>query len=131
MLQWRRDGGRTTRELTLSRLYRSRKRLARQRLETNVKLGRLIDVRRSVFTYLKSFSNLGSQIGDTRPLSSLRFSPDSSLLLTSSWTGTAKLWSVPACKEIKTIKGSFVRSLEERAGDEADVALLVQLTRSG
>lgn len=69
-------------------------------------LGRLIDVRRAVFNNLKSFTNLGSQIGDTRALSSLRFSPDSSMLLTSSWTGAAKLWSVPACKEVKTIKGA-------------------------
>lgn len=90
-------------------LRRARKRLARQRLETGLPLGRLIDVRRAVFAELKSFTNLGSQIGDTRALSSLRFSPDSSMLLTSSWTGTAKLWSVPACKEIKTIKGAFER----------------------
>lgn len=27
------------------------------------------------------------------------------MLLTSAWTGTVKLWSVPACKEIKTVKG--------------------------
>ncbi|ORY92472.1 WD40-repeat-containing domain protein [Leucosporidium creatinivorum] len=85
-------------------LPRARKRVARQRSETSIPLGRLIDVRRAVFSNLKSFTNLGSQIGDTRALSSLRFSPDSSMLLTSSWTGTAKLWSVPACKEIKTIK---------------------------
>lgn len=65
-----------------------------------------MDVRRAVFADLKTFTNLGSQIGDTRPLSSLRFSPDSSMLLTSSWTGLAKLWSIPTCKEIKTIKGS-------------------------
>lgn len=84
---------------------RAKKRLARQRLETSLPLSRLMDVRRSVFNDLKTFSNLGSQIGDTRALSSLRFSPDSSMLLTSSWTGTAKLWSVPACKEIKTIRG--------------------------
>jgi U4/U6 small nuclear ribonucleoprotein PRP4 len=84
---------------------RARKRVARQRSETTIPLGRLIDVRRAVFNNLKSFTNLGSQIGDTRALSSLRFSPDSSMLLTSSWTGSAKLWSVPACKEIKTIKG--------------------------
>lgn len=86
--------------------YRSRKRVARQRFETTVPLGRLIDVRRAVYDNLKTFTNLGSQIGDTRPLSSLRFSPDSSMLLTSSWTGHAKLWSLPHCKEIKTFKGA-------------------------
>ncbi|KAK4702268.1 U4/U6 small nuclear ribonucleoprotein PRP4, partial [Phenoliferia sp. Uapishka_3] len=85
-------------------MERARKRLARQRLETSLPLGRLMDVRRAVYAELKTFTNLGSQIGDTRPLSSLRFSPDSSMLFTSSWTGHAKLWSIPACKEIKTLK---------------------------
>ncbi|KAK4056041.1 hypothetical protein OIO90_003036 [Microbotryomycetes sp. JL221] len=95
-------------------LPRARKRVARQRVESTVPLGRLMDVRKGVFANLKSFTNLGSQIGDTRSLSSLRFSPDSSLLLTSSWTGTAKVWSVPACKEIKT-----VRAHKERIGGVA------------
>lgn len=87
--------------------HRARKRVARQRKETQLPLGRLIDVRRAVYGELKSFSNLGSQIGDSRALSSLRFSPDSSLLLTASWTGAAKIWSVPGCKEVRTIKGKL------------------------
>ena len=70
-------------------------------------------MRRAVYNNLKSFTNLGSQIGDTRALSSMRFSPDSSMLLTSSWTGAAKLWSVPACKEIRTIKGASSSELGE------------------
>ncbi|KAM0752136.1 WD40 repeat-like protein [Meredithblackwellia eburnea MCA 4105] len=85
-------------------LERARKRVSRQQLESTVPLGRLVDVRRAVFTDLKTFTNLGSQIGDTRALSSLRFSPDSSMLLTSSWTGNAKLWSIPQCREIKMFK---------------------------
>ncbi|KAK4051242.1 hypothetical protein OIV83_003064 [Microbotryomycetes sp. JL201] len=95
-------------------LPRARKRIARQRVESTVPLSRLMDVRKAVFANLKSFTNLGSQIGDTRSLSSLRFSPDSSMLLTSSWTGTAKLWSMPACKEVRTI-----RAHKERIGGVA------------
>ncbi|CEQ40267.1 SPOSA6832_01870, partial [Sporobolomyces salmonicolor] len=86
-------------------LPRARKRIARQRLDASVTLARLMDVRKAVFSNLESFTNLGSQIGDTRALSAVRFSPDSSMLLTGSWTGMAKLWSVPACKEIRTLKG--------------------------
>ncbi|KWU46190.1 U4/U6 snRNP-specific spliceosomal protein [Rhodotorula sp. JG-1b] len=59
----------------------------------------------AVFANLESFTNLGTQIGDTRAISALRFSPDSSMLLTGSWTGQAKLWSVPQCKEIRVLKG--------------------------
>ncbi|KDE03868.1 hypothetical protein MVLG_05690 [Microbotryum lychnidis-dioicae p1A1 Lamole] len=85
-------------------LPRAQSRIQAQRLEANVKLGRLMDVRRAVFGQLKQFTNLGSQIGDTRPLGPLKFSPDGTILLTSSWTGTAKLWSVPSCKEVRTLK---------------------------
>ncbi|GAA6027268.1 hypothetical protein JCM8097_002541 [Rhodosporidiobolus ruineniae] len=84
---------------------RARKRLARQRLDAGVPLARLMDVRKAIFANLASFTNLGSQIGDTRAISAVRFSPDSSMLLTGSWTGQAKLWSVPACKEIRVLKG--------------------------
>ncbi|GAA6002493.1 hypothetical protein JCM10207_001149 [Rhodosporidiobolus poonsookiae] len=84
---------------------RARKRLARQRLDATVPLARLMDVRKAIFSNLASFSNLGSQIGDTRAISAVRFSPDSSMLLAGSWTGQAKLWSVPACKEIRVLKG--------------------------
>ncbi|GAA5984327.1 hypothetical protein JCM11641_006182 [Rhodosporidiobolus odoratus] len=84
---------------------RARKRLARQRLDASVPLARLMDVRKAVFSNLATFTNLGSQIGDTRAISALRFSPDSTMLLTGSWTGQAKLWSVPACKEIRVLKG--------------------------
>ncbi len=90
--------------------------MARQRKETQLPLGRLIDVRRSVYAELKSFTNLGSQIGDSRALSHLRFSPDSNFLLTSSWTGQAKVWSVPNCKEVKSVKGKHRR---DRVGAEA------------
>lgn len=86
-------------------IFRAQRRLAKQRKESTLPLGRLIDVRRAVFTDLKTFTNLGSQIGDSRPLSSLRFSPDSKTLLTGSWGGTVKLWDVPNCKEIKLVKG--------------------------
>lgn len=65
-----------------------------------------MDVRKAVFSNLSEFTNLGSQIGDTRALSAVRFSPDSKMLLSGSWTGMAKLWSVPSCKEIKTLKGA-------------------------
>ena len=72
-------------------------------------LARLMDVRKAVFANLESFTNLGTQIGDTRAISALRFSPDSSMLLTGSWTGQAKLWSVPQCKEIRVLKGKCSR----------------------
>ncbi|SCV73291.1 BQ2448_7217 [Microbotryum intermedium] len=86
------------------KMSRAKARIQAQRLEANVKLGRLMDVRRAVYGQLKQYTNLGSQIGDSRPLGPLKFSPDGQMLLTSSWTGMAKLWNVPSCKEVRTLK---------------------------
>lgn len=46
-----------------------------------------------------------SQIGDDRPLSFCRFSPSSKVLATASWSGLCKLWSIPDCEEIITLRG--------------------------
>ena len=46
-----------------------------------------------------------SQIGDTRPISYCTFSSNSKILATASWSGLCKLWSVPDCNLLRTLKG--------------------------
>lgn len=46
-----------------------------------------------------------SQIGDTRPISFCRFSSDSKMLITASWSGLSKVWSVPECTALQVLKG--------------------------
>lgn len=46
-----------------------------------------------------------SQIGDTRPISFCQFSPNSEMLATASWSGLCKVWSVPGCELIQTLRG--------------------------
>jgi len=53
----------------------------------------------------QKFSNLGSQIGDERPIAQVRFAPNNEILATGSWSGTVKLWNVPACTEIRALRG--------------------------
>ncbi len=54
---------------------------------------------------LKALDIQASQIADTRPVSWCQFSPNSEVLATASWSGLCKLWSVPDCKELLTLRG--------------------------
>jgi len=54
---------------------------------------------------MKGLDVEASQIVDTRPVSWCQFSPDSQMLVTGSWSGLCKLWSVPDCKEIRPLRG--------------------------
>ncbi|TWW66540.1 U4/U6 small nuclear ribonucleoprotein Prp4 isoform X1 [Takifugu flavidus] len=54
---------------------------------------------------LRNLNNFCSQIGDSRPISFCHFSPDSKMLATASWSGLCKLWSVPDCSLIRTLRG--------------------------
>ncbi|XP_039677854.1 U4/U6 small nuclear ribonucleoprotein Prp4 [Perca fluviatilis] len=79
---------------------------------------------------LRNLNNFCSQIGDDRPISFCHFSPDSKMLATASWSGLCKLWSVPDCSLIRTLRGhnTNVGSIVFRpqAGvslDQSDVSL--------
>ncbi|XP_030062372.1 U4/U6 small nuclear ribonucleoprotein Prp4 isoform X2 [Microcaecilia unicolor] len=54
---------------------------------------------------LRTLNNFCSQIGDDRPISFCHFSPNSKLLATACWSGLCKLWSVPDCNLVKTLRG--------------------------
>ena len=63
-------------------------------------------MRQELYKSLRTFEINCSQVGDTRPVSSCRFSPDSSLIATSSWSGLCKLWSVPQLEQLlRTFRG--------------------------
>ena len=110
--------------LTVFLNFRAQKRIAQQRIDSRIPLGKLIDLRKKIFANVKvggfddfctefltkrhrhqSIANLGSQIGDQRPIAQVRFSPNSKILATGSWSGNVRLWDVPACVPISTLAG--------------------------
>ena len=50
-----------------------------------------------------------SNFGDDRPISAVAFSPGSGLCATGSWSHMVKIWSVPDCKQVSTLKGHTER----------------------
>ncbi|KAH7105758.1 WD40 repeat-like protein [Auriculariales sp. MPI-PUGE-AT-0066] len=84
---------------------RARARVDYQRAEHKFPLQHIIDIRKRVFTDLKTLAIYGSQVGDERPLSQVRFSPDGQYLATGSWAGNVRIWNVPACTPVKTWHG--------------------------
>lgn len=93
------------RDIARFSLQRAAQRVAAQKEQAKIPLSRIIATRKDVFSPLKQFTNLGSQIGDTRPISIVRFSPDGKLLGTGSWSGGVKLWHVPDLKEKAVLRG--------------------------
>ncbi|KAJ7091384.1 WD40-repeat-containing domain protein [Mycena belliarum] len=86
-------------------LPRAQKRVAQQRIDSKMDLGRIVDIRKKVFGEVKKYTNLGSQIGDERPISQVRFAPNNEILATGSWSGTVRIWNVPACTPIRSLRG--------------------------
>ena len=64
---------------------------------------------KQLLTSLKTYQNYSSEIGDLRPVSSVKFSPDSRYLVSSSWSGDSKLWSIPDGQHLATLKGHTER----------------------
>lgn len=95
----------TRRKIAHFSLPLSQRRLRQQRAEAELPIARVLEVRRKVYTDLKKTQLLGSQIGDTRPISTVKFSPCSSMIATGSWSGGAKIWGVPNLNEVASLRG--------------------------
>lgn len=87
-------------------------------LPSATKAGRMVELQKKI----QSLAPECSQVGDTRPLSQCCFDENSSLLLTSSWSGMCKLWTVPNCEQILTLRGHtcYVGGVSFRPGVSRD-----------
>ncbi|KAL4401738.1 U4/U6 x U5 tri-snRNP complex protein [Malassezia pachydermatis] len=88
-------------------LSRAKARTAQQRWEAQVPLQDVAAMRKAVLEPLKTYQSLGAQVAGSRPISMVRYSPDSSMLATGSWSGAAALWSMPNAKAIRTLHGMY------------------------
>jgi len=48
----------------------------------------------------KKYTSACSSVGDIRTISCISFAPNSQMLVSGSWSGNCKIWSVPLCKHI-------------------------------
>lgn len=86
-------------------LRRGKDRIAQQKANIQIpEIERSAKIQES-YRHIRGFTNYCSQVGDIRPLSFCRFSPNSKMIAVSSWSGLCKLWSVPDCNLIKTFTG--------------------------
>lgn len=91
--------------IAASSLVASRDRLKKARLQLAKGDRQLSAERQRLHGRLRTYGNYCSQVGCQRPLSASQFSPDGKMLATASWSGLCKLWTVPDCKEIKSLRG--------------------------
>lgn len=84
---------------------KAKDRLQQAREEKNTPESQKNAKQQELYKKLRSMNINCSQIGDTRPISFCQFSPNSNVLATASWSGLCKLWSVPDCKLIRTLRG--------------------------
>ena len=83
-------------------LPRAKKRIARLKAEFELPEKTRMAHKQEIQKKLKALDVTASQIADSRPISWCQFSPSSKMLVTGSWSGLAKLWTVPDCKEVMT-----------------------------
>ncbi|KAJ1863741.1 hypothetical protein LPJ73_000448, partial [Coemansia sp. RSA 2703] len=86
-------------------LDRARRRIERERVDYGEDLAEIRKRRLALETRLGGYALCGSQVGDTRPLGRVVFTPDSKSLLTGSWSGSIKLWSLPDFQPQRTFRG--------------------------
>lgn len=70
-------------------------------IPTDTKACKMVELQKKI----QGLAPICSQVGDARPISNCAFNYDSSLLLTASWSGQCKLWSVPNCELVQTLSG--------------------------
>lgn len=84
---------------------RAKQRLEQARVERQIPEATRTAKSQELYKKLGAFEITCSQIGDTRPISCCQFSPDCSMIATSSWSGLCRLWLKKDLSLIRTLRG--------------------------
>lgn len=84
---------------------RARARLKKEKADLEASDANKKARRQELQTKLRSFTLIGSQNADLRPISYCSFSPNGELLATSSWSGFSKVWDVADCSQRLSHRG--------------------------
>ena len=105
---WYHEGGEVLRQARLFiadfSVRRAHHRLTAARAEKEKPLAQRTAVTSELFNNLRNFEICCSQVADSRPVSSCKLSPDSSLVATSSWSGSCRLWSLPQLTSVMNFR---------------------------
>lgn len=93
------------RYIALYSLGRAHERLAEQRNQLNIPTTQKKKLRHDLYSDLKKYTILSSQIGEDRPLPYISISPNSQYICTASYSGLLKLFKIPSCENCFTFKG--------------------------
>jgi U4/U6 small nuclear ribonucleoprotein PRP4 len=86
-------------------LPRAKRRLASQKLESEIPLRTHVKFRKALKERLQGFELQGSQTTGERPISMTRFSPSGELIAAGNWGGGINLLDVPNLNKKKTLRG--------------------------
>ncbi|KAG4096781.1 WD40 repeat-like protein [Neocallimastix lanati (nom. inval.)] len=93
------------RYITLYSLKRAHTRLEEQRQELMIPIPQRKKLRHDLYSDLKKYTILSSQIGEDRPLPYITVSPNSQYICTASYSGLVKLFKIPTLENCFTFKG--------------------------
>ncbi|KAI8805824.1 WD40-repeat-containing domain protein [Cladochytrium replicatum] len=93
------------RTIAVDSLKRAKQRTALHMSEQSIPLPKRKKAIHEWYSHLKTYNMFSSQFGDERPLTYCAFAPNSQLLVTGSFGGQLKLWSVPKCDPVASRTG--------------------------
>lgn len=93
------------REIAKYSLPRAAQRIAHQRVASTIPVATHVRHRQAIKSQLSSFELSGSQIASERPMSIVRFAPNSQMIACGDWAGSIKLLDIPNLDTQMTLRG--------------------------